>query len=271
MAVLVTGGTGLVGSHLLPRLLEAGLECRGLVRGARTLPAGVTAVEGDLFDREALSRATEGVSDVVHLAAVFRSQDADLIWRSNFEGTLNLISAVKGHARNARFILASTSNVYDAHNPHPGREDDLVDPRHAYPASKVAAEKALRNSGLNWVVLRFPFVYGNGDGHLEELPKHARAGRWHPARRISTLHHRDVATAIALALDGVFDGRIVNVSDEAPSCLLELATLVGEPLEPSAEPLQDPWHLHVDGSLARRLGFRPRVRTVWQAVQEGLM
>lgn len=271
MAVLITGVTGLVGGRLLPRLVGAGVDCRALVRGGKGVPAGVTTVEGDLFDRSTLGQAVEGVTDIIHLAAVFRTQDTDLIWKSNLEGTQNLVGAVKDHAPEARFILASTSNVYDADSAHPGREDDAVDPKHAYPASKVAAEKALRDSGLNWAVLRFPFVYGDQDGHLEELPKHAVAGKWHPAKRISTIHHRDIATAIKIALDGVFDGRIVNISDEAPSSIYELAALVGKKLESSAGPLENPWHLHVDASLARSLGFRPTVRTVYQAAQEKLM
>jgi UDP-glucose 4-epimerase len=271
MAVLITGVTGLVGARLLPRLVEAGVDCRALVRGGKEVPAGVTAVEGDLFDRSTLGQAVEGVSDIIHLAAVFRTRDTDLIWKSNLEGTQNLVDAVKEHAPGARFILASTSNVYGAGGAHPGREDDAVDPEHAYPASKAAAEKVLRDSGLNWAVLRFPFVYGDRDGHLEELPRHAVAAGWHPAKRISTIHHRDIARAIELALDGVFDGRIVNLSDEAPSSIHELAALVGEKLESSAEPLENPWHLHVDASLARSLGFRPSVRTVYQAVQDALM
>lgn len=271
MAVLITGATGLVGARLLPRLVEAGADCRALVRGGKEIPAGVTPVAGDLFDSSTLTRAVDGISDVIHLAAVFRSQDTDLIWKCNLEGTRNVIAAVKAHAPNARFILASTSNVYDIEGSHPGREHDAVKPKQAYPASKVAAEKELRDSGLKWAVLRFPFVYGDRDGHLEELPKHAIAGKWHPAKRISTIHHRDIATAIQLALDGAFDGRIVNISDEAPTSIYELAQLVGRTLEPSSEPLETPWHLHVDGSLARSLGFQPSVRTVHQAVQEKLM
>ncbi|MDZ5699476.1 NAD(P)-dependent oxidoreductase [Chelativorans sp. M5D2P16] len=271
MALLITGVTGLVGARLLPRLIEAGVDCRALVRGGKEVPAGVTPVEGDLFDPTTLARAVEGVSDIIHLAAVFRTQDTDLIWKSNLEGTRNLIIAAKAHAPEARFILASTSNVYDIDSPHPGREGDVVDPKHAYPASKVAAEKGLRESGLNWAVLRFPFVYGDGDGHLEELPKYAIAGKWHPAKRMSAIHHRDIATAMKLALGGAMDGRIVNISDEAPTSIHELADLVGEALEPSSEPLENPWHLHVDCSLARSLGFQPRVRTVYQAVQEKLM
>ncbi|WP_245859828.1 NAD-dependent epimerase/dehydratase family protein [Spirosoma aerolatum] len=253
------------------RLVDAEIDCRALVRAGKSVPLGVTAVEGDLFNSESLTEAVQGVSTVIHLAAVFRTQDTELIWKSNLEGTRNLITSVKAHAPNARFIFASTTNVYNATNPHPGREDDEVTPQQAYPASKVAAEKELRDSGLNWVVLRFPFVYGDGDGHLEALPKYAIAGNWHPAMRMSTIHHRDIATAMHLALDGVMDGRIVNIGDEAPTSVYELARLVGESLDSSSEPLVNPWYLLSDSSLARSLGFQATVRTVYQALQEKIM
>jgi len=273
MTVLVTGVTGLVGARLLPRLVEAGVDCRALVRSGKGAPAGVTTVEGDLFDPSSLARAVEGVSAIIHLAAVFRTPDTDLIWKSNREGTRNLIAAATAHAPEARFIMASTSNVYDMDSPHPGREDDAADPKQDYPASKLAAEKELRESGLNWSIQRFGFVYGDEDGHLESLPKLAAQMQvtFHPAQRMSMIHHRDIATAMNLALTGATDGRIVNITDEAPTSMYELFALVGETMEPSSEPLANPWHLHVDGSLARRVGFQPTVRTVYQAVQEKLM
>lgn len=269
--VLVTGVTGLVGARLLPRLVDAGWNCRALVRGGKSVPAGVAAMEGDLFDDVSLAQAVKDVSVIIHLAAVFRTQDSDLIWRSNLDGTRNLITAAKTLAPNVRFILASTAHVYNINNPHPGREDDAVEPEHAYPASKVAAEKELRDSGLNWAILRFPFVYGDGDGHLEMLPKHVIAAKWHPAMKLSTIHHRDIATAVSMALAGKMDGRVVNISDEAPTSIYELVRLVGETMESSSEPLPNPWYLHADASLARSLGFRPIVRTVYQAVQEKLL
>ncbi|MBS1566260.1 MAG: NAD(P)-dependent oxidoreductase [Bacteroidetes bacterium] len=269
--ILITGVTGLVGARLLPRLQEAGWDCRALMRGDKSIPEGVTVVKGDLFDSGSLALAIKDVSAVIHLAALFRTQDTDLIWKTNLEGTRSLIAAAKIHAPDTRFILASTSHVYNLNNPHPGREDDVVEPQHAYPASKVAAEKELRDSGLNWSILRFPFVYGDGDGHLESLPGHVKAAKRHPAMKLSTIHHRDIATAMSIALAGTFDGRIINISDEAPTSIYELVQLVGGKMESSSAPLQNPWYLHADGSLARSLGFQPVVRTVYQAVQENLL
>lgn len=170
MTLLLTGATGLVGARLLPRLLQAGHDCRVLMRAGKTAPKGATSVEGDLFDAGALRDAVDGVTAIIHLAAIFRTLDNDLIWKSNLDGTRNLVEAAKAHAAEARFILASTSNIYGEEGRHPGRETDAVDPAHAYPASKLAAEALVRESGLTWSILRFSFVYGDGDGHLEALP-----------------------------------------------------------------------------------------------------
>lgn len=271
MTVLVTGATGLVGSRLLPRLVQAGEDCRALMRSGKEARVGVSTIEADLFDANSLNEAMKGVSAIIHLAAVFRTPDTDLIWKSNLEGTRNLIAAAQARAPDARFILASTSNVYDASSPYPGREDDAADPQQAYPASKLAAENALRESGLKWNIQRFGFVYGDDDGHLEELPRLVTNFKMHPAQRMSLVHHRDIATAMNLALTGAMDGRIVNIADEAPTSIYELVGLVGGTMEASSTPLENPWRLHMDVSLARSLGFQALVRTVYQAAQEKLM
>jgi nucleoside-diphosphate-sugar epimerase len=271
MKILVTGATGLVGARLLPRLVDDGHDCGALVRRQGQATHGVTEVIGDLADGESLAPAVTGVDAIVHRAAVFRTSDTDLIWRTNYDGTANLITAVQKHAPDARFIMASTAHVYGAEATRPGREDDLADPKQAYPASKLAAENALRSSGLTWTIQRYGFVYGDGDGHLEALPGHAANAGLHPAQRMSLIHHRDIATATRLALTGALDGRIVNITDEAPTSLYELVEIAGGAMGPSSDALEHPWHLQMDGALARRLGFRPTVRTIHHAVEQQAM
>ena len=271
MTILLTGGTGLVGSRLLQRFAEAGIACRALVRPGTTVPALVEPVVGDILDSASLAEGVRGVSAVVHLAAVFRTLDDELIWRVNLEGTRDLVDAVQAQAPDARFIMASTTNVYDIDSPHPGREDDAVHPSLAYPASKVAAERMLRESGVNWAILRFGFVYGDGDGHLDALPEHAIKANWHPASKMSIVHHRDIAVAVQLALSGALDRHVVNIVDEAPTSIYELVKLVGATVQASSRPLSNPWHLHVDGALGRRLGFTPTVATIYQAQRERLL
>jgi len=269
MTTLVTGGTGLVGSRLLRRFVEAGIETRGLVRPGKELPAGVTAVEGDILDPATLPAALDGVTDVVHLAALFRTPDEEQIWRVNRDGTHNLITAVQQAAPGARLIMASTGNVYTAALTHPAREDDPLSPWAAYPASKIEAETELRASGLNWSIIRLPFVYGDQDGHLEALPKMAADRSWHPARKVSMAHHADIAAAFQLALTGTFDGRIVNVTDETAPSIYEVAQLLGEEYPSSGEPLEDPWQGQMDAGLARSLGFRATVPSVYAAARDG--
>jgi UDP-glucose 4-epimerase len=67
------------------------------------------------------------------------------------------------------------------------------------------------------------------------------------------------------------DARIVNICDDAPTTLYEIASLVGPPIEPSAEPLADPWMGRMDGSRLRSLGFQPTVPTLYQAAQQGIL
>jgi UDP-glucose 4-epimerase len=125
-----------------------------------------------------------------------------------------------------------------------------------YPASKIAAENELRDSGLNWSILRLGFVYGDGDGHLASVPPIVARFKWHPAKTFSLVHQGDVAGAIELALTGAMDGHIVNICDDAPTTLYEMARLVGSPIEPSAEPLTDPWMDHGFAASASSLRFR---------------
>ena len=267
MTVPVTGGTGLVGSRLVRRLVEAGVDTRVLVRPGREVVEGATPVEGDILTPGSLAAAVEGVSAILHLAALFRTTDEDGIWRVNLDGTRSLIAAVQDHAPEARFLMTSTSNVY-SDGAHPGREDDDVAPTLAYPASKLQAENELRHSGLTWSILRLAFVYGEQDGHLEAVPEQLAGMNWHPAQKLSVVHHVDIATAFELALNGVMDGRIVNIADESPLTIYEIAQIVGSAYPSSSEPLNDPWKGHMDVSLARSLGFQPKIATIYQAIRE---
>ncbi len=229
MTILLTGGTGLVGPRILKRLVEAGIDCRALVRPGKDVPTGVTAIEGDVLSPDSLAAAVEGVTSIVHLAALFRTPDEDKIWKVNLDGTRNLISGAKEHNPDVQFLMASTSNVYDPDITHPGREDDEVSPTLAMVASM----------------------------------------KWHPAQKLSVIHHEDIATAFEFALTGVMDGRIVNIADESPLTMYEIAQILDFSYEESSEPLSNPWKGHMDVTLARSLGFQPKVATIYQAVREG--
>ncbi len=269
--VLITGATGLVGSRLLPRLVAQGYDCRALMRRDMPLPTGVTPISGDLEDTAALSKAVEGVDAVVHLAALFRTGDDAAIWAANLDGTRNLLNALERGAAGARLVMASTGNVYNQDASQPSREDDHCSPTAAYPASKLAAEQLVRHSALTWSILRLPFVYGDGDGHLASIPVLAKRFALHPAHTYSVAHHHDVAVVVDLALNGAADRQIVNVTDDAPVTVLEMAMIAGQPIEGSSEPLTHPWGGRMDSSRLRSLGFRPSVPTIWHAAATGIL
>lgn len=271
MTILLTGATGLVGTRLVRRLVDAGIDARVLVRAGKTVPDGVAGVSGDLLNPVSLAAAVDGIDAVIHLAAVLRTPNPEDIARANVDGTANLIAAVTEHAPSARFIMASTSLVYSADLPRPAREDDPATSPMPYPSSKVVAEQALRDSGLTWSILRFAFVYGDADGHLQSAPGLLGGWHWHPAATLSLIHHRDIATAMFLALDGAMDGKTVNLTDDAPQTVAEIARLVGVDYPESNAPLDNPWNGHIDGALARELGFIPSVRSMYQAAAEGAL
>ena len=99
MKLLVTGGTGFLGTHLVPKLLEAGHEVRLIGRTQPPAPALARAefVQGDLKDREAVRRALEGVEAVYHLAGLvsFQDKDARRMYELHVDATRELLRDVR--------------------------------------------------------------------------------------------------------------------------------------------------------------------------------
>ena len=280
MTTLVTGVTGRLGSRFVPRLLAEEEHTRVLVRDAEAgedlRERGTEVVEGDLRDPDTLRRALEGVDRVVHLAAAFRGVAEDEVVAVNQAATVNLAHAAVT-AGVSRFVFASTNLVYGHGRGRPARESDLPSPEHAYPQSKAAAEDALRelwrNDDLGLRILRFAFVYGEGDPHLAESLMWART--WPAHKRLHLVHHADVGQGLlrALRAEGI-DGMTINIADDAPVTALELHRLNGEPVPEDAatRPLDDPWEGIVDTTAARAtLGFRPIFPTVYATKDAGAL
>ena len=280
--VLVTGATGKVGSHLVPRLLSQGVRVRALVRPGpnvqKVREQGAEIVEGDLLQTESLDPALMGVETVVHLAAFFRGATPEQSREVNLVGTERLAAAAR-KAGVRKFIFASTSNVYPGGLSRPAREVDSPSPEppsHPYPASKVAAEAKLmelyREEGIVLCILRLGFVYGEGDRHVWEMMPHVDG--WNPARRMHSVHHADVGQAVSRALyRHTGSGKVFNIADDAPITLLELTRLAREP-DPSLERFAlafDPWEGLMDTRRARgELGFRPIYPSCYSALDAGM-
>jgi nucleoside-diphosphate-sugar epimerase len=274
MKILITGATGKVGSRLARRLAQRGDHVRALVRDP-TRAAGlrderIELVTGDLLDADSLTAAVRGVDAVVHCAAFFRGATPEQAHAVNDLGTRHLAHAARA-ASVGRFVFTSTGLVYGTTGGRLVNEDDDCVPVHAYPVSKLAAERfLLALADLDVRVLRLPFVYGDGDPHVEEVLPVMRG--FLPTQRLSLGHHADVAQAVARVLDASSPGyRIYNVvDDEAP----ELATLFASVGAPPPDGSNAEWgrafDALVDGRRIREdLGFKPTFPTLADAIAAG--
>jgi len=263
MKILVTGATGKIGSRLSKHLAERGDQVRALVRDA-TLAAQlrehrIELAEGDLIHAASLDAAVRGIDAVVHCAAFFRGATAEQAHEVNDVGTRNLASAARAAAV-SRFVFTSTGLVYGPTGGRPAREADPCAPLDAYPASKLAAERFLLGmKGLDVRVLRLPFVYGDGDPHIQEAIPMMRG--FPPAQRMSLGHHVDVAQAVARLLDTPSPAhRVYNVvDDEAPSLAALFASVGEPPPDGSNAERARAFDALMDGRRIREdLGFKPR-------------
>ena len=180
--VAITGATGFVGQALLDRALAEGYAVRALTRREQPARPNLTWVRGDLEDPAALAMLVRGTEAVIHVAGVVNAADPAGFEAGNVAGTLNVVEAAK-QAGVDRFIFVSSLSA---------REPKLS----AYGASKAKAEKLLKASGLNWTVVRPPWIYGPGDRETLDMFK---AAKWHlvpmPPKvgRTSVIHVDDLA------------------------------------------------------------------------------
>ena len=173
--ILVTGGAGFIGSHLVDALLAAGhavrvldnLSMGKLANLALDNPA-LEFIQGDVADAATVSAAVQGCSAVAHLAAVASVQasvdDPVGTHQSNFVGTLNVCEAMRQHGVK-RVLFASSAAVYG--NNGEGQaiaEDTAKAPLTPYAADKLASEHYLdfyrRQHGLEPAIFRFFNIFG---------------------------------------------------------------------------------------------------------------
>lgn len=177
--ILITGAAGFTGLSLALTLAAAGHRIRGLVRnrdGAGVLErAGVTAVAGDIRDREVLRQATEGIDTVYHLAAVFRRVGVpDSEYREvHVDATRRLIEA-SAAAGVRRIVHCSTVGVHGSVSEEaPATEDAPFQPGDIYQETKLEGEQAAIETadriGVPLTVVRPGPIYGPGDKRLFKL------------------------------------------------------------------------------------------------------
>jgi uncharacterized protein YbjT (DUF2867 family) len=197
VTVLVTGGTGFVGSGIVHALRAEDRPVRCLVRDARKASRlaswGCELAEGDVADAASLRRAVEGCDRVIHLVAIRSGKRRDFE-RIMEQGTRDLVAAAR-EAGVGRFVLMSALGVTE-------ETKDLVPYYHA----KWDMEQTVKASGLEHVIFRPSFVFAEEGGALAEFKRVVKLAPVTPVvgsgeQRIQPIWRDDVAAYFAQGLD----------------------------------------------------------------------
>jgi UDP-glucose 4-epimerase len=255
--ILVTGGAGTIGSHVVDECLAAGaaevVVLDNFVRGRTENLAAATAaggdrlqvVDGDLRDRALVDRLTAGTDVVFHLAAIRITQCAEeprLALEVLVDGTYNVIEAAAEHG--VRKVVASSSaSVYGLaetfptrENHHPYANDTFYGAAKAFNEGMLRSFKAMKD--LDYVALRYFNVYGpRMDAHgvytevLIRWMERIAAGQpplifGDGAQTMDFVHVADIARANVLAARAPVTDEVFNIADGTETSLLELAQVL---------------------------------------------
>ncbi|HSE06657.1 MAG TPA: NAD-dependent epimerase/dehydratase family protein [Methylomirabilota bacterium] len=299
LTVLVTGGAGFIGSHLVDALVAGGARVRVLddfSSGRREHLAGAAAagaeiVEGDICDERALDATVPGCRVIMHLATRcvrLSLSDPEGVHRVNSEGTLRVLMAARRH-HVERVVYVSSSEIYGTAVRAPMAEDHPLAPTTVYGATKLAGElytqAMTRSFGLPTIVVR-PFNTYGPRAHFagvygEVIPRFTVRllnGR-RPVIFGDGSQTRDftyvtdtVRGILAAATMPDARGQVMNVARGEEVTIRRLAELLAKAIDPVltpefAEARPGDVHRHwADVSQARtRLGFRAEI-----GIEEGL-
>jgi UDP-glucose 4-epimerase len=296
MRVLVTGGAGFIGSHVVRELLARGARVvvlDSLVSGsAQAVPEEAELITADIRDAESVARALEGITHVVHLAALVSVPESmrDPVGTHdvNVSGALIVFDEARKKGVK-RVVYASSAAVYGDDPSLPKSERSVLAPLSPYALSKLENEEIARLYGSAYGIssagLRFFNVYG--PGQKGDHPYASVVPRWVEAVRAGLplaifgdgsqtrdfIHVRDVARAVADALEKELPKSVVlNVASGTETPLKELVELIRRVcagvVETTVQPARpgDIMRSVADAGLARELlGFVPKV-----SLEEGI-
>jgi UDP-glucose 4-epimerase len=246
MRVLVTGGGGFIGSHVVDRLLERGMIPRifDLSASPYHSPLEVETFTGSITDPANLDLAMRDCDAVIHLAAVADvghvHADPVLAEEVNTRGTLNVLEAAC-RAKVGRVVYGSTTWVYsDCTEQEVDEETPIPAPRHLYTATKLAGETYCAGYAelfeLESTVLRFGIPYGpraRAAGVVAKFTDLALGGEaltiaGDGSQSRSFIYVEDLADGIVAALAPEAAGRTYNLSGDEVVTILEIAETVQE-------------------------------------------
>lgn len=293
MRVLVTGGAGFIGSHLVERLLQEGHSVRvldNLVTGRREYLAAVLSnvqfIEGSICNGAVVRRAMKGIDVVFHQAALrsvpYSIDHPQATNTTNIGGTINVLLAARDFGVN-RVVYASSSSVYGNSPELPKREDMMPDPVSPYAVSKLAAEVYCRMFyqlyGLKTISLRYFNVFGPRQDpespYAAVVPQFMKAllngnppqihGDGQQSRDFTHVDNVVQANLLAMRADAGF-GEAFNIAYGDRVTIEDMARCLAQSLGVAIEPVYtapragDVRHTLADLSKARSLlGYAPSV------------
>lgn len=273
MNVLVTGGTGFTGQHLVRRLLSEGdrvtvLDIERTAVGEELERAGATLVIGSVTDADVVRTAVAGQDLVYHLASAFRDIYAsnDVYWSVDVDGTRNVLEAA-GQTGAGRVVHVSTQGVHGSVTNPPGDEDSEIAPRDYYCEAKHQAERVCRefiDRGADVVIVRPTSIYGPGDTHgWLKLFRMVQKGRFLMIGDGRTMNHpvfvENVVDCLQLAATTPgASGRTYLAGDAEATTLNRLVELIAETLDIELRMLRFPsYRLAWLGAAAVEFACRP--------------
>ena len=274
MEILVTGGNGFVGRHLIPALQERGHTVRVFALAAEDTAwlerRDVAIFRGDVRRPDTLAEPMRGAGAVLHLAAMMD------VWRPiedyravNVTGTENVCRAALA-AGVRRLVHMSSSSVYGMGLGRPANEDFPLAPfRDPYPVTKAEADSLvqgmIRDEGLPAVIIRPDQIFGPGDnlhfGHMADRMLAARGiivGSGHNA--MPFVYVTDIVAGLLLALDHERAvGQAFNITNDEPLTQLELMSAIAQEVGARPPRVHVPYQaLYMAGYAAERLASMTR-------------
>jgi uncharacterized protein YbjT (DUF2867 family) len=222
--ILVTGGTGFVGGHLILRLRQEGLSVRALARHPdRAQPLkelGVDVVLGDISDKVSLEKAAEGMERVIHLVGIIQEAPGVTFRGVHVEGTRNVIEVAR-KAGVRHFFHQSALGT------RPGAKSE-------YHRTKWEAEELVRQSGIPYTILRPSLIYGSGDKFTLRLSEMLRRSPVMPIigsgqSRVQPIYIDDVVSCMVKAVTGdAFLNEIYEIGGPDQLTYKEVTTVIAE-------------------------------------------
>jgi nucleoside-diphosphate-sugar epimerase len=274
MRILVIGATGVLGRHVIPRLLERGHIVRATARTpaqvAQLQRTGVEATGGDILDATSLNLATVGCEVALHLATAIPKPGGAQDWEANNrirrEGTRNLLNACL-QAGVRRYLQQSTVFLYE--DRYPALADETTPfPPHPQLQSTYDMEALVKESTLHWTILRGGLFYGP-ETFEDAWRDDARRGTLQlpgdGSGRLSLIHVADMARAVVLAAEQAPAHSIYNVVDDRPvtytDLFTHLAIITGGAEPTTGGPVSLPSFSCSNARLKTELGWTPTYPT----------